>query len=145
MPIYQAEISHHRIRAKITSLPQLFDALGQIFAPLHRLPLLHSLERHKQQSRMASPTRHPNHPPPLPRQPHLSISREPVLALRPHPRGPRAQKPRPSRSSTSSYSSPAGLSRGPSLRSCSALRCAPSAFRRGAMTSFAFQHDDRGR
>ena len=32
IPIYQAEISHRRIRGKITSLQQLFNALGQIFA-----------------------------------------------------------------------------------------------------------------
>lgn len=32
IPIYQAEISHRCIRGKITSLQQLFNALGQIFA-----------------------------------------------------------------------------------------------------------------
>ncbi|KAF7158658.1 hypothetical protein CNMCM6106_005448 [Aspergillus hiratsukae] len=32
IPVYQAEISHRRIRGKITSLQQLFNALGQIFA-----------------------------------------------------------------------------------------------------------------
>ena len=32
IPIYQAEISHRRIRGRITSLQQLFNALGQIFA-----------------------------------------------------------------------------------------------------------------
>lgn len=32
IPIFQAEISHRRIRGKITSLQQLFNALGQIFA-----------------------------------------------------------------------------------------------------------------
>ena len=32
IPIYQAEISHRKIRGKITSLQQLFNALGQIFA-----------------------------------------------------------------------------------------------------------------
>lgn len=32
VPIYQAEISHRRIRGRVTSLQQLFDAVGQIFA-----------------------------------------------------------------------------------------------------------------
>ncbi|KAL1968622.1 hypothetical protein VTN77DRAFT_1448 [Rasamsonia byssochlamydoides] len=32
IPIYQAEISHRRIRGKITSLQQLFNALGQVLA-----------------------------------------------------------------------------------------------------------------
>ncbi|KAL2863381.1 general substrate transporter [Aspergillus lucknowensis] len=32
VPIYQAEISHRRIRGRITSLQQLFDAVGQILA-----------------------------------------------------------------------------------------------------------------
>jgi hypothetical protein len=32
IPIYQAEISHRRIRGRITSLQQLFNAIGQIFA-----------------------------------------------------------------------------------------------------------------
>ena len=32
IPIYQAEISHRRIRGKVTCLQQLFNALGQIFA-----------------------------------------------------------------------------------------------------------------
>lgn len=32
IPIYQSEISHRRIRGRITSLQQLFNALGQIFA-----------------------------------------------------------------------------------------------------------------
>jgi sugar porter (SP) family MFS transporter len=32
VPIYQAEISHRRIRGRLTSLQQLFDAVGQIFA-----------------------------------------------------------------------------------------------------------------
>ncbi|CAD0049679.1 unnamed protein product, partial [Aureobasidium pullulans] len=32
IPIYQAELAHRKIRGKITSLQQLFNALGQIFA-----------------------------------------------------------------------------------------------------------------
>jgi hypothetical protein len=32
IPIYQSEISHRRIRGRIKSLQQLFNALGQIFA-----------------------------------------------------------------------------------------------------------------
>ncbi|KAK3639156.1 hypothetical protein LTR22_017532 [Elasticomyces elasticus] len=32
IPIYQAELSHRKIRGKITSLQQLFNAIGQIFA-----------------------------------------------------------------------------------------------------------------
>ncbi|KAH8637778.1 hypothetical protein IG631_05548 [Alternaria alternata] len=32
IPIYQAEITHRRIRGKVTSLQQLFNAVGQIFA-----------------------------------------------------------------------------------------------------------------
>lgn len=32
IPIYQAEISHRRIRGMVTCLQQLFNALGQIFA-----------------------------------------------------------------------------------------------------------------
>jgi MFS family permease len=32
IPIYQAEVAHRKIRGKITSLQQLFNALGQIFA-----------------------------------------------------------------------------------------------------------------
>jgi MFS family permease len=32
IPIYQAEIAHRRIRGKVTSLQQLFNAVGQIFA-----------------------------------------------------------------------------------------------------------------
>lgn len=32
VPVYQAEISHRRIRGRVTSLQQLFDAVGQIFA-----------------------------------------------------------------------------------------------------------------
>lgn len=32
VPIYQAELAHRKIRGKITSLQQLFNALGQIFA-----------------------------------------------------------------------------------------------------------------
>lgn len=32
IPIYQSEIAHRRIRGRITSLQQLFNALGQIFA-----------------------------------------------------------------------------------------------------------------
>lgn len=32
VPVYQAEISHRSIRGRITSLQQLFDAVGQIFA-----------------------------------------------------------------------------------------------------------------
>ncbi|KAH8804375.1 putative MFS sugar transporter [Xylogone sp. PMI_703] len=32
IPVYQAEISHRNIRGKVTSLQQLFDAVGQIFA-----------------------------------------------------------------------------------------------------------------
>jgi hypothetical protein len=32
VPMYQAEITHKRIRGRVTSLQQLFDAVGQIFA-----------------------------------------------------------------------------------------------------------------
>ncbi|CZR68663.1 related to sugar transport protein STP1 [Phialocephala subalpina] len=32
IPIYQAEISHRKLRGRVTSLQQLFNALGQIFA-----------------------------------------------------------------------------------------------------------------
>ena len=32
VPIYQAELAHRKIRGKITSLQQLFNATGQIFA-----------------------------------------------------------------------------------------------------------------
>lgn len=32
IPIYNAELSHRKLRGKITSLQQLFNALGQIFA-----------------------------------------------------------------------------------------------------------------
>ncbi|KAK5173461.1 uncharacterized protein LTR77_002142 [Saxophila tyrrhenica] len=32
IPIYQAELAHRKIRGKITSLQQLFNALGQVFA-----------------------------------------------------------------------------------------------------------------
>lgn len=32
IPIYQAEITHRHIRGKVTSLQQLFNAVGQIFA-----------------------------------------------------------------------------------------------------------------
>jgi MFS family permease len=32
IPIYQSEIAHRNIRGRITSLQQLFNALGQIFA-----------------------------------------------------------------------------------------------------------------
>lgn len=32
VPIYQAELAHRKIRGRITSLQQLFNALGQIFA-----------------------------------------------------------------------------------------------------------------
>ena len=32
IPIYQAELAHRKIRGKITSLQQLFNAIGQIFA-----------------------------------------------------------------------------------------------------------------
>lgn len=32
IPVYQAELSHRKLRGKITSLQQLFNAVGQIFA-----------------------------------------------------------------------------------------------------------------
>ena len=32
IPIYQAEVSHRKIRGIITNLQQLFNAIGQIFA-----------------------------------------------------------------------------------------------------------------
>lgn len=32
IPIYQAELAHRKIRGRITSLQQLFNATGQVFA-----------------------------------------------------------------------------------------------------------------